>query len=33
MGLSVAPFSLVTRPGSQMTPSAQRLIDAILAAA
>ena len=33
MGLSVAPFSLVTRAGSQMTPSAQRLIDAILAAA
>ena len=33
LGLSVAPFSLVTRSGSQMTPSAQRLIDAILAAA
>lgn len=33
MGLSVAPFSLVTRAGAQMTPSAQRLIDAILAAA
>jgi DNA-binding transcriptional LysR family regulator len=33
MGLSVAPFSLVTRTGAQMTPSAQRLIDAILAAA
>jgi DNA-binding transcriptional LysR family regulator len=32
MGLSVAPFSLVTRAGAQMTPSAQRLIDAILAA-
>ena len=33
MGLSVAPFSLVTRAGAQMTPSAQRLIDAILAVA
>jgi DNA-binding transcriptional LysR family regulator len=33
LGLSVAPFSLVTRAGAQMTPSAQRLIDAILAAA
>lgn len=33
LGLSVAPFSLVTRSGSQMTPSAQRLINAILAAA
>jgi DNA-binding transcriptional LysR family regulator len=32
IGLSVAPFSLVTRAGAQMTPSAQRLIDAILAA-
>jgi DNA-binding transcriptional LysR family regulator len=32
LGLSVAPFSLVTRAGAQMTPSAQRLIDAILAA-
>lgn len=31
LGLSVAPFSLVTRAGAQMTPSAQRLIDAILA--
>jgi DNA-binding transcriptional LysR family regulator len=31
-GLSVAPFSLVTRTGAQMTPSAQRLIDGILAA-
>jgi DNA-binding transcriptional LysR family regulator len=33
LGLSVAPFSLVTRARAQMTPSAQRLIDAILAAA
>ncbi len=33
LGLTVAPFSLVTRAGAQMTPSAQRLIDAILAAA
>lgn len=32
LGLSVAPFSLVTRTGAQMTPSAQRLIDGILAA-
>lgn len=32
IGLAVAPFSLVTRAGAQMTPSAQRLIDAILAA-
>lgn len=32
LGLSVAPFSLITRIGSQMTPSAQRLADAILAA-
>lgn len=31
LGLSVAPFSLVTRAGAQMTPSAQRLIDAMLA--
>ena len=31
LGLSVAPFSLVTRGGSQMTPSAQRLADGILA--
>ena len=31
LGLSVAPFSLVTRAGAQMTPSAQRLIDAIRA--
>ncbi|MDP3197388.1 LysR family transcriptional regulator [Tabrizicola sp.] len=30
LGLSVAPFSLVTRAGAQMTPPAQRLIDAIL---
>jgi DNA-binding transcriptional LysR family regulator len=29
LGLSVAPFSLITRTGSQMTPSAQRLADAI----
>lgn len=33
LGLSVAPFSLVTRIGAQMTPSAQRLADAVLAAA
>ncbi|NHB75644.1 LysR family transcriptional regulator [Rhodobacter calidifons] len=33
LGLAVAPFSLVTRIGSQMTPSAQRLADAVLAAA
>jgi len=32
LGLSVAPFSLVTRAGAQMTPSAQRLIEAVLAA-
>ncbi|MFO1201799.1 MAG: LysR family transcriptional regulator [Tabrizicola sp.] len=32
LGLSVAPFSLVTRTGAQMTPSAQRLIDGIMAA-
>ncbi|KAF0137970.1 MAG: gbpR [Xanthobacteraceae bacterium] len=31
LGLSVAPFSLVTRIGSQLTPSAQRLADGILA--
>ena len=31
LGLSVAPFSLVTRFGSQMTPSAQRLADGIMA--
>ncbi|MFN3577600.1 MAG: LysR family transcriptional regulator [Tabrizicola sp.] len=33
LGLAVAPFSLVTRIGAQMTPSAQRLADAVLAAA
>ncbi|MFN3991913.1 MAG: LysR family transcriptional regulator [Tabrizicola flagellatus] len=32
LGLAVAPFSLVTRIGAQMTPSAQRLADAVLAA-
>lgn len=32
LGLSVAPFSLVTRTGAQLTPSSQRLIDGILAA-
>lgn len=32
LGLAVAPFSLVTRAGAQMTPSAQRLIEAVLAA-
>lgn len=31
LGLAVAPFSLVTRAGAQMTPPAQRLIEAILA--
>ncbi len=31
LGLSVTPFSFVTRIGSQLTPSAQRLADAILA--
>jgi DNA-binding transcriptional LysR family regulator len=31
LGLAVAPFSLVTRAGAQMTPSAQRVIDAIVA--
>jgi DNA-binding transcriptional LysR family regulator len=31
LGLSVAPFSLVTRSGSHLTPSAQRLADGILA--
>jgi DNA-binding transcriptional LysR family regulator len=30
LGLTVAPFSLVTRAGSQLTPSAQRLVDGIL---
>ncbi len=33
LGLTVAPFSLVTRIGAQLTPSAQRLADAILALA
>lgn len=33
LGLAVAPFSLVTRIGAQMTPSAQRLADAVLAGA
>lgn len=33
LGLAVAPFSLVTRAGAQLTPSAQRLADAVLAAA
>lgn len=32
LGLSVAPFSLVTRTGAQMTASSQRLIDGILSA-
>jgi DNA-binding transcriptional LysR family regulator len=31
LGLTVAPFSLVTRVGSQLTPSAQRLVDRIRA--
>jgi DNA-binding transcriptional LysR family regulator len=31
LGLTVAPFSLVTRVGAQMTPSAQRLVDGVLA--
>jgi DNA-binding transcriptional LysR family regulator len=30
LGLSVTPFSLVTRVGSKLTPSAQRLADAVL---
>ena len=30
-GLTVAPFSLVTRIGSELTPSAQRLVDRIYA--
>jgi hypothetical protein len=30
LGLTVAPFSLVTRAGSRLTPSAQMLVDAIL---
>ncbi|MBN8629363.1 MAG: LysR family transcriptional regulator [Rhodobacterales bacterium] len=33
LGLAVAPFSLVTRMGAQPTPTAQRLIDGIQAAA
>lgn len=33
LGISVAPFSLVTRVESKLTPSAQRLADAILARA
>jgi DNA-binding transcriptional LysR family regulator len=33
LGLSVTPFSLVTRIGSKLTPSAQHLADAILARA
>lgn len=33
LGLAVAPFSLVTRAGARLTPSAQRLADAVLAAA
>lgn len=32
LGLSVAPFCLVTRTGAQMTASSQRLIDGILSA-
>ena len=32
LGLTVAPFSLVTRVGAQMTPSAQRLVDGVLSA-
>jgi DNA-binding transcriptional LysR family regulator len=32
LGLTVAPFSIVTRVGAQMTPSAQRLVDGVLAA-
>lgn len=31
LGLAVAPFSLVTRVGSQLTPAAQRLVDGIRA--
>ena len=30
LGLNVTPFSFVTRVGSQLTPSAQRLADRIL---
>lgn len=33
LGFTVAPFSLVTRIGTRLTPSAQRLADAILARA
>lgn len=33
LGLTVAPFSLVTRSGSRLTPSAQRLAEAISARA
>lgn len=33
LGLTVAPFSLVTRTASRLTPSAQRLAEAILALA
>jgi DNA-binding transcriptional LysR family regulator len=32
LGLTVAPFSVVTRKGSQLTIAAQRLVDAILSA-
>jgi DNA-binding transcriptional LysR family regulator len=31
LGLEVAPFSLVTRAGSSLTPTAQRLVEAVLA--
>jgi DNA-binding transcriptional LysR family regulator len=31
LGLSVPPFSLVTRAGARLTPSAQRLVEAVLA--
>lgn len=30
LGLNVAPFSLVTRVGTRLTPSAQRLVDSLL---
>jgi DNA-binding transcriptional LysR family regulator len=33
LGVSVTPFSIVTRIGSKLTPSAQRLADAIIARA
>lgn len=33
LGLTVAAFSVITRGGSKLTPSAQRLVDAILAIA